>query len=97
MSLLKMFFVAAGFLGGLYVGQGLPHLFPELLGVFGPVLFAIGWGLACFDFLSEGAGSPLLMGMGFVGFVGMIEPELPWFAYWILWVIFIFIVYKFRD
>jgi hypothetical protein len=96
MSLLKMFFVAAGFVFGLWAGQIVPHLFPELLGVFGPVLLAIGVGLGVFSFV-EGGGSPLLLAIGVTGFVGAIEPELPWFAYWIICVIFTIIVYKFRD
>ena len=96
MGLPKIFFAALAFVVGLLLGQGMPHLFPEILGAFGPFILAIGMAVGVFLF-EEGGGSPLLMGMGFVGMIGAVETELPWFAYWILCVIFIFVVYKFRG
>ena len=96
MSLLRICFATAAFVVGLLVGQGMPHLFPEPLGAFGPFILATGMAVGVFLF-EEGGGSPLLMGMGFVGVVGALESELPWFAYWTLCVISIFVVYKFRD
>jgi hypothetical protein len=98
MSYTKMFFAAVGFALGLWAGQGLPHLFPELLGAFGPFLLALGFALGFFLLEENGlGGSPLLMGFGFMGMVGLIEPGLPWFAYWIICVIFTIVVYKFTD
>ena len=96
MGLPKIFFAALAFVFGLLLGQGMPHLFPELLGAFGPFILAIGMAAGVFLF-EEGWGSELLMGMGFVGIIGGVETELPWFAYWILCVIFIFVAYKFRG
>ena len=96
MGLPKIFFAALAFVFGLLLGQGMPHLFPELLGALGPFIPAIGMAVGVFLF-EEGWGSELLMGMGFVGIIGRVETELPWFAYWIICVIFIFVLYKFRG
>ena len=98
MGLPKIFFAALAFVVGLLLGQGMPHLFPELLGAFGPFLLALGCALGGFLLEENGlGGSPLLIGFSFMGMVGVIEPGLPWFAYWIICVIFTIIVYKFRD
>lgn len=97
MGLPRIFFATLAFVVGLPLGQQVPHLFPELLGAFGPFILAIGFAVGVFLYEHGNGGSPLLMGMGIVGIIAKVEPELPWFAYWILCVILIFVVYKFRG